>query len=93
MSQGKSSFRHESLQDAGSIQDLLKAITKGIAKGRVELRDGENDILLEPQGLLHLKVTARKDDSRNRIDLRITWQSEESGRDDGVLRVNDSGKS
>lgn len=89
MSQGKSNFRHESLQDVRSIQELLKAITKGIAKGRVELRDEENEILLEPQGLLHLKVTARKDENRNRIDLRITWQPDEKRRDDGALRVNE----
>lgn len=91
MSQGKSSFRHESLQDVRSIQELLKAITKGIAKGRVELSDEEDEILLEPQGLLHLKVTARKDETRSRIDLRITWQGDDQRRDDGELRVNGSG--
>ncbi len=92
MSQGKNSFRHESLQDAQSIQGLLKAITKGIAKGRVELRDDGDEILLEPQGLLQLKVTARQDGERNRLDLRITWQSDEKRRDDGSLRVNANSK-
>ena len=29
----KNSFRHESLQDQKTIQDMLKAVARGIAKG------------------------------------------------------------
>ena len=32
MRQSKKSFRHESLQDAKTIQDILKSVTKGLAK-------------------------------------------------------------
>lgn len=77
MAQIKSTFKHESLQSRKSIQDILKALTKGIGKGVVELTDDEGDIILEPEGLLNLKISARKEDSHNRLDIRIRWQTEE----------------
>jgi len=35
MTNGKRSFRHQSLQDEKSIQDILKSIANGIAKGKI----------------------------------------------------------
>jgi amphi-Trp domain-containing protein len=76
MKQGKKSFRHESLQDAKSIQGILKAVSQGIGKGRLNLSDEDDEMVLEPDGLLHLKLTANQEENRHRINLRITWQSE-----------------
>ena len=78
MRQGKKNFRHESLQDRESIQAILKAITQGVAKGRLELSDEEGEMVLNPEGLLQLKVTATQDTDRHRLNLRITWQTEET---------------
>jgi amphi-Trp domain-containing protein len=77
MSNDKNNFRHESLQDTDSIQEILKAITKGIAKGKVTFSDEDGEIEMQPEGLLNLKVTANQDDSKHRINIRITWQDEE----------------
>ena len=41
-------------------------------------QDGE--IVMEPEGLLNLKVTASQDESRQRIDIRISWQTEETAK-------------
>ena len=71
-----SRFTHESLQDKNSIRDLLKAISNGIAKGKVTLEDEDGVLTMEPEGLLNLKVTASQEDERNRINIRITWQGE-----------------
>lgn len=79
MKQGKKSFRHESLQDAKSIQAILKAVSQGLSKGRLNLSDEEDEMVLEPQGLLHLKLTANQEENRHRINLRISWQSEDEG--------------
>ncbi len=76
MKQGKKSFRHESLQDAKSIQAILKAVSQGIGKGRLNLSDEDDEMVLQPDGLLHLKLTANQEENRHRINLRITWQSE-----------------
>ena len=77
MRASKQSFRHESLQDGQSIQELLKALSAGLAAGRLELSDVEDQLVLKPEGLLHLKVTASQEDNQNRINLRVTWQSKD----------------
>lgn len=77
MRQSKNSFRHESLQDAKTIQEILKSITKGIAKGKLTFSDEDGEIVMEPEGLLNLKVTASQEEFQNRFDLRITWQPED----------------
>lgn len=77
MANNKNSFRHDSLQDKETIQDLLKAITKGIGKGKITFSDDTGEIVMQPEGLLDLKITARQDDSKHRLNIRITWQTEE----------------
>jgi amphi-Trp domain-containing protein len=76
MRHSKKSFRYESLQDAQAIQDMLKAISKGLAKGKLAFSDEDDEILMEPEGLLNLKLTASQDETRQRVDIRITWQTE-----------------
>ncbi|HEY7772764.1 MAG TPA: amphi-Trp domain-containing protein [Marinagarivorans sp.] len=77
MSSNQRDFRHESIQDGKSIQDILKAITKGLASGKLCLSDDDGEVKLEPKGLLNLKVTARQAECQNRLDIRITWQDKE----------------
>ena len=73
----KNSFRHESLQDAKTIAELLKSITKGIGKGKLTFSEEDGEIVLEPEGLLNLKVTAEKEDMRHRLTVRVTWSPQE----------------
>ena len=79
MGNGKRSFRHQSLQDEKSIQDILKAITSGIAKGKITFSDEDEKIVMQPEGLLDLKITAAQEDNRNRFNIRISWQVDDSG--------------
>lgn len=74
--QDKRNFRHESLQDTESIQDLLKALTRGIGKGKLTFSDEDGEIIMRPKGLLDLKLTASREDGRNRVNVRITWQEQ-----------------
>jgi amphi-Trp domain-containing protein len=90
MRQNKNSFRYESLQDAKTIQDILKSITKGIAKGRLSFSDEDGEIIMEPEGLLNLKVTASQDETRHRINIRITWHAEEKVKQKKPLLVNEA---
>ena len=80
MRQSKKSFRHDSLQDAKSIQDILKSITKGVAKGKLTFSDEDGAIVMEPHGLLNLKVTATQDQATHRVNIRISWQADEKGK-------------
>ena len=77
MRNGKRSFRHQSLQDEKSIQDILKAISSGIAKGKITFSDEDEKIVMRPEGLLELKVTAAQEDNRNRFNIRVSWQVED----------------
>ncbi len=74
MKRKKNSFRHESLQNRDSIQAILKALTEGIAKGKVSFSDDDDSISMAPDGLLNLKLSVSQEDNRNRINLRITWE-------------------
>ncbi len=70
-------FKHESLQDKKSIQNMLKSISKAIAKGELQFSDQEGEIVMEPKGLLNLKITARKQDGEQRLDVRVSWKTQE----------------
>ncbi len=88
MLQRKNRFRHESLEDSKTIQAYLKAITKGLQQGTLSFADDEGEIAMTPNGLMKLKVVASKEGSRNRVDLRISWDDDEAPVSSGTLRVN-----
>ncbi len=77
MRHGKSSFRHDSIQDAQTIRGILKSITNGLAEGKLTFSDDDDEIVMHPQGLLNLKLTATQEDDRQRVSIRLTWQVEE----------------
>ena len=79
MRSGKRSFRHQSLQDEKSIQDILKSITSGIARGKITFSDENEKIVMRPEGLLDLKITATREENHNRLNIRISWQVEDVG--------------
>ena len=56
----------------------MKAITSGIAKGKVTFSDEDEKIIMRPEGLLDLKVTATQEDNYNRFNIRISWQVDDS---------------
>lgn len=87
MKRDKLSFRHESLQDAKTIKSILKALTDGLESGKLSFSDADDSIELEPQGLMNLKITASQEDNMNRINLRITWQSEEKKKGNKAVKV------
>ncbi len=66
-------FRHESLQDNQSVEQLLGALVQGIAKGRIELEDEDGTMVIEPKGLANLKISASQDEEKNRLYIRLTW--------------------
>jgi len=83
-----SRFSHESLQSQDSIKDLLEALTKGLAEGKVVLEDEDDTMIMEPQGLLRLKISASQDEDRSRINVRISWREEENIPKDKNLKIN-----
>lgn len=70
----KNQFRHESLQDRDGIQAILESLTEGLARGKLRLGDDEGDILLQPKGLLELRLSAEQGQDSERVNLRISWR-------------------
>lgn len=82
-------FRHESLQDPDSIKALLKALTNGIARGKVVLEDEDGSMIMEPEGLLHLKMRAKQDDDHNSLSIKISWQGEQTVPEKKKIKISD----
>lgn len=88
MQENISTFKHESLQDAKSIQDFLKTVTKSIAKGELRFSDEDGEIKLHPDGLLNLKVSAKKGETTHQLQLKISWQVQKKELKKRVLEVS-----
>ena len=81
MAKRKQRFHYQSLQDSRSIQAILKAVTAGIAKGKLTFSDEDEKIVMRPEGMLELKISATQEGDRNRFNIRVSWQTD-SGRTD-----------
>ncbi|MDQ6996948.1 MAG: amphi-Trp domain-containing protein [Mariprofundus sp.] len=76
MQREKNIFRHESLQDGKTIRKLLASITDGLGNGKLTFSDGDDQMIMTPEGLLHLKLSASKEEGRNRVSIRLSWQDQ-----------------
>ena len=91
MQHDNDTFRHESLQDSKTIRKLLESITDGLEKGLLNFNDGSGEIQLRPEGLLHLKLSAAKEEGRNRLSIRLTWHDQTNAKQDKkALKVTTS---
>jgi amphi-Trp domain-containing protein len=82
-------FRHESLQDAESVQRLLGAILSGVSKGKIVLEDEDGEMIMKPKGLANLKISASQDDRKNRLDIRLTWYEAPESLGEKEIRISD----
>ena len=88
MKRGKLSFRHESLQDAKTIKGILKAVTEGLANGKLNFSDADDRIELKPKGLMNIKITAVQDDVLNRLNIKISWRTEDKTTANKLIQVD-----
>ena len=56
MRHGKTSFRHESLQDCKTIRNILKSISNGLSEGKLIFSDDEDEIIMEPEGIAESEI-------------------------------------
>lgn len=87
MLEQKKRFRHESLQDRQSIQELLQSLAKAISEGKLTFSDDEGQMVMHPEDLLNVKLVASENEVHKRIDLRISWYAEEEPMKKGKLKV------
>ncbi len=87
MKQEKKTFIHESIEDRASIREILKAITQGVKKGKLNFSDSDGEVTLNPDGLLRLKVSATQSDEQNQLSIKVSWQNENRRIKKGGLKI------
>lgn len=71
----KTEFKYEALLDADDIQDVLKALSKGLSKGKLEFsEEKEGSLTLDPKGLMRLKVSASEDEDSQQFEVKVRWE-------------------
>ena len=71
----KTEFKYEALLEADDVQDVLKALSKGLNKGKLSFSDDKEGTLnIEPKGLLKLKVTASDDEDSQQFEVKVRWE-------------------
>jgi len=73
MSSNKQNFTHISLQDKRSIKKILQAVTEALDKGEMTFKDDTDHILLSPEGLMRLKISAETLDNHQQFSLKVSW--------------------
>lgn len=80
-------FQHESLQDAKSIGEYLKAIIHGLETGYLDLSDDNGQLVLHPSGLLGLDLRAKRKGNRAKLVIELSWTEDEGRTRADSLRV------
>jgi len=88
MKQDKQSFKHESLQDAKSIEKILSSIGENLAKGKLKFSDEEDEIEFQPEGLMKLKISAAQDGNQQRFNIKVSWERDSKELKKKTLNVN-----
>lgn len=73
-------FKHESYQDSQTIVDYLKSIIDGIEKGSISLGNESSKVNLEPQGLLKMKIEAKRKSNSSKLSLQFGWKESDKGK-------------
>jgi amphi-Trp domain-containing protein len=74
-------FRYEGLQDASDVTAYFEALRDGFAKGALSLSQGEQQLLLTPQGMVTVTVEAKRKDDDCKIKFSVRWK-DRSGEND-----------
>lgn len=74
----KKEFRFESIQDAETIKKYLEELTSGFEKGQIVLKNGGENIVLNPEGVIQFEVKVRKKDGKSRLYLKMDWKDTEN---------------
>lgn len=76
MSKSGDEFSYESLQDRESIVKYLGALLDGFTTGRLIFGVKDQQLILEPQGLVKLEVEGERKDDKTKLRLKFQWREE-----------------
>lgn len=58
---------------AAELADILSEFARELRNGDVNVWKGQRELHLNPEGRLQLEVTARADDQREWLDMKLSW--------------------
>jgi amphi-Trp domain-containing protein len=67
-------FFYESVQDAKTLVEYLRALTDGFEKGEMRFSRKDLDIMLSPKGLIGFSVEAKAKEGRMKLALKFAWR-------------------
>lgn len=76
MSSKAREFEYVTLVDKNSIVTYLETLAEGFKTGNLTLKSPESEILLDPDGLLKLEISAKNKSGRSKISLKVTWKNQ-----------------
>ncbi len=85
----KKEFRHTSLEDNQSVVRYLQALTQGLQQGQLRIGAADDEVLLEPRGLLQLDLRISQKPDAAQIRLHLSWKVDD-GAEPGSLRIESS---
>jgi len=62
------------MQDATDVAAYLEALRDGFAKGALSFSQGEQTMLLTPQGMVTISVEAKSKDDDRKVKFTIRWK-------------------
>ncbi|WP_243362271.1 amphi-Trp domain-containing protein [Fundidesulfovibrio terrae] len=67
-------FFYESVQDAKTLVEYLRALTDGFEKGEMRFSRKDLDMTLSPKGLIGFAVEAKAKEGRMKLALKFAWR-------------------
>ena len=88
MAEERGSFRHESVPDRESVLAYLEALAEGVRQGHLVLRNDADELVVEPAGLLNLRVSVRRLDQHTRLAVTLSWADPGAADMGGALAID-----
>ena len=67
-------FKYDGIQDPPDIADCLEALRDGFARGALSLAQGEEQLVLCPQGMISLQVEAKRKGEDCKLKFTLRWK-------------------
>lgn len=69
-------FHHESMEDRESIIKYLQTLSDGFRQGRIEFRSGQDNIVLEPAGLIQVEIKVKNQNRKSKLSAKFVWKEQ-----------------
>ncbi len=82
-------FQHESIEDKESVVRYLQTLSEGFRSQKLEFQTGQEEILLEPSGLIQVEIKARSRHRKSKLSIKFVWkdQRQAEGKPKRVLAI------